>query len=278
MRRGERSGEKGMLTVEAVLSLVPFIIVILGIISLINLFIIHNKIQFAIQQVGNELTCYTYFYQALGLRAGDRELNSEMDKQTEQVDQTLEDLTGFFEEAGRLKESAEGVADAQPSDLLDSLKEVKEGLESTGEAGKTAFHSVKEAMKDPKQTLRGVIYLLMEKGEEKLKSLLAGVIVSGMAESYLSNTFLADGAMTADAYLKKFGVRDGMDGLDFGKSSLFSKDAPHDNLKFRMIDIVVEYDVEVYILKLFFKDPTIHVVQRCAVPAWLDGDGQSYYE
>lgn len=37
--------EKGMMTVEGVLSLVPFIIVILGIISFINIFTVHNKIQ-----------------------------------------------------------------------------------------------------------------------------------------------------------------------------------------------------------------------------------------
>ena len=43
-----------------------------------------------------------------------------------------------------------------------------------------------------------------------------------------------------------------------------------------MIDLVVEYDIEVYFFKLFRKDPTIHVVQRCEVPAWMDGDGVKY--
>ena len=42
--------EKGMMTVEGVLSLVPFIIVILGIISFINIFTVHNKIQYALYQ------------------------------------------------------------------------------------------------------------------------------------------------------------------------------------------------------------------------------------
>ena len=63
------------------------------------------------------------------------------------------------------------------------------------------------------------------------------------------------------------GVVNGMAGLKYDKSSLFSDD----NLK--MIDIVVEYDLEVYFFKLFKKDPTVHVVQRCTLPGWLDGDG-----
>ena len=42
-----RKREEGMMTVEAVLSLVPFIIAVLGIISFINIFAVHNKIQYA---------------------------------------------------------------------------------------------------------------------------------------------------------------------------------------------------------------------------------------
>ena len=87
---------------------------------------------------------------------------------------------------------------------------------------------------------------------------------------YLDSDFSRYQPMTADAYLRYYGVRNGMDGLDFGESQLFSDD------KYRMIDIVVEYDIEVYILKLFLRDPTIHVVQRCSMPAWLDGDGVTY--
>ena len=61
-----RKREEGMMTVEAVLSLVPFIIAVLGIISFINIFAVHNKIQYALYQMTNELTSYTYFYEALG--------------------------------------------------------------------------------------------------------------------------------------------------------------------------------------------------------------------
>ena len=55
--------------------------------------------------------------------------------------------------------------------------------------------------------------------------------------------------------------------MDFGKSRLFC------DADYRMIDLVVEYDVEISLFKLFLRDPAVHVVQRCSVPAWLDGDG-----
>ena len=45
--RWKKTGEEGLLTVEAILGLVPFILVILGIISFIDIFAVHNKIQYA---------------------------------------------------------------------------------------------------------------------------------------------------------------------------------------------------------------------------------------
>ena len=91
-----------------------------------------------------------------------------------------------------------------------------------------------------------------------------------MFQVYLDESFAKHRAMSADEYLINYGVKDGINGLNFKNSSFLSDD------QYRMIDLVVEYDIEVYFFKLFRKDPTIHVVQRCEVPAWLDGDGVTY--
>ncbi|MCM1044735.1 MAG: pilus assembly protein [Candidatus Gastranaerophilales bacterium] len=272
--------EKGMITVEAVLSLVPFIIVVLGIISFINIFMVHNKIQFAIQQMGNELSCYTYFYQALGIRAGDMALNGEIDTQTVGVDNALEDVGNFFDAMGDLGDSYEAMGNASlsnPQEAADAAGNFGDALQNAGETGGQAIDSVIGLAKDPRGTMRGFVYLAMEMGEEAGKSLLLDLISAGMIDPYLETGSTVGLVMTADEYLRYFGVKDGKAGLDFGESSLFSKNALSDHLSFRIIDIVVEYDIEVYILKLFWKEPTIHVVQRCSVPAWLDGDGQTYY-
>lgn len=239
MKKGRQDG---MLTVEAVLSLVPFIMAILGIISFINIFAVHNKIQYSMYQMANELSCYTYFYQALGLRDADKQLGEDADKHTEQLDSAIEELNTFIEQIGEMQGSDAG------------------HLVETGA----------ELLRDPKALLRGFVYLGVEKAEHAAKSFLLEIISGGLMEVYLDESFLDTRPRKADEYLKAFGVKDGIDGLDFGKSELFSDE------EYRMIDIVVEYDLEVYILKLFLKDPTIHVVQRCAVPAWLDGDGTSY--
>lgn len=93
-----------------------------------------------------------------------------------------------------------------------------------------------------------------------------------MIPVYLESTFSPSNPMTADEYLKKAGVTGGVKGLDFSGSRLFQ------DKEYKMIDIVVEYDLEIFFFELFMKKPVIHVVQRCAIPAWLDGDGVHYQE
>ena len=261
--------EKGMMTVEGVLSLVPFIIVILGIISFINIFTVHNKIQYALYQMGSELTCYTYFYQALGIRAGDLKLKEDMDVNTEKLDGAIGDLEEFLSQIGSFEDSISQAAD-RPVSGGANLDDILNQGQEVGNQGAGLAQTARDLMSDPKALLRGFIYLGAEKAENVAKSFLLEIISNGLMGVYLDSDFSRYQPMTADAYLRYYGVRNGMDGLDFGESQLFSDD------KYRMIDIVVEYDIEVYILKLFLRDPTIHVVQRCSMPAWLDGDGVTY--
>lgn len=241
----KREAERGMMTVEAVLSLVPFIMVILGIISFTDIYRVHNKIQYAMYQVGSELSGYTYFYEAVGLRSADLGLKGDIDTQTEKVDEAIGNITTFIGNVNSLSTEA-------------------------FQSGQAVGESVAGFASDPQSLLRGLIYLGIEAGENAGKQLLISWLSEGMLERYLDESYLPSGARDADTFLRKCGVRDGTAGLDYSGSRLFQ------DSEYRMIDLVVEYDVEVYILKLFLKDPTIHVSQRVTIPAWLDGDGVKY--
>jgi len=262
--------EEGMITVEGVLSLVPFIIVILGIISFINIFAVHNKIQYAMFQVGSELSCYTYFYQALGVRSADLKLKEDIDSNTEKLDGAIGEMEDFLTQISSFEDSVNNVRSSNLSNAGSNVDDLLSQGQQTYEQGKHLAQTARDLVSDPKALLRGFIYLGIEKGEGAAKSLLLELISNGLMSIYLDESFSRYQPMSADRYLRYYGVRGGMDGLDFGKSEMFS------DSEYRMIDIVVEYDIEVYILKLFLKDPTIHVVQRCSVPAWLDGDGVTY--
>lgn len=242
----KRGSQSGMLTVEAVLCLMPFVLVILGIISFINIFMVHSKVQVALYETANELSAYTYFYQALGIRDADGKLGSDIESGTVQ-------LTAFLED-------------------IETARANLENKNATEEDFKGVINSGRELVSSPQTLIRNIVYMGIGKAEEAGKSWLASLIAKPLTQNYLntSTSLLSSGGQSADEYLKAFGVRGGMDGMDFGKSTIFT-DSDH-----KMIDIVVEYDLDVYFFRLLFKDPSIHIVQRAVVPAWLDGDGRSY--
>lgn len=242
----KRGSESGMLTVEAVLCLMPFVLVILGIISFINIFMVHSKVQVALYETANELSAYTYFYQALGIRDADGKLGSDIESGTVQ-------LTAFLED-------------------IETARANLENKNATEEDFKGVINSGRELVSSPQTLIRNIVYMGIGKAEEAGKSWLASLIAKPLTQNYLntSTSLLSSGGQSADEYLKAFGVRGGMDGMDFGKSTIFT-DSDH-----KMIDIVVEYDLDVYFFRLLFKNPSIHIVQRAVVPAWLDGDGRSY--
>jgi len=249
MARSQDKKENGMMTVEAVLCLVPFILAILGIISFANIFMVHNKIQHAIYESASELTAYTYLYQVSGWRSADKTLIADS-----------KDVTDFlqsFDEARTALSNLTG-GDTDYEALKDKIGDAEDKVGDTYDKGM-------ELAKNPKKTMQEII--------SKLISVASGEIKDGSLEwigGLLVEGYLENGEESADAYLKAYGVKDGVKGLDYSKSKLFTDD------KLRMIDIVVEYDLEIYFFKLFFKDPSIHVVQRVAVPAWLDGDGGTF--
>ena len=96
MKDTVRNREQGMMTVEAVLSLVPFILLVMGIISCINIFMVHNKMQYALFQSASELSAYTYFYEAFGIRAADLELKEDMDQETVEMDTSANFATSLI--------------------------------------------------------------------------------------------------------------------------------------------------------------------------------------
>lgn len=255
-----------MITVEAVLCLIPFMLMIMGIISLVNVFIVHNKIQYALYGAGSELSSYTYLYEVLGLHSADLKLNEDIDSNTEPVDTAITQITDFMEALSKLEEDVDAVGTADGDVLAETIKGIYEDGNTVYNSTKDILETGRRFAKEPKSLIRGIVYLGIEKADDAAKNLLLRIMVSGLVEKYLAGE---NGGLSADEYLKGYDVKGGMEGLDFSGSTLF-EDAG------KMINIVVEYDVELYFFGLFMKDNSVHVVQRVEIPAWLNGDGTEY--
>lgn len=248
---GIKKGEKGMMTVEAVLCLVPFILVILGIISFANIFMVHSRIQHAIYESASELSAYTYLYQVSGWRDGDGTLDADS-----------QELTDFLESFDEAREALGVLTGGDISE--DTVNDASDKIEDVIDKG-TGL------VQNPKELAMNVIAELLKAGSDGIKDVMLELLEDLLIRKYLDHIFPDGTGQSADEYLKAYGVRDGIRGLQFDSSTLFTDDNRH------LIDVVVEYDLEIYFFKLFMEDPAIHVVQRVTVPAWLDGDGGTYY-
>ena len=272
MKRNDSGNRSGMVTVEVVISFTVFLVVVFGVIYFTNIFIVHNKIQFAINSAAHEIAAYTYLYQALGARDAEKTMNKDLGKYADNVDDTVTQVTDTMNKISGLYDSGKSLVDDASTVTLDTeyIAKIEADAAKVEEAGGNAYGSGKESaakiqglFEDPSGTVVGIIYMAVDGASYYVKSLGARLAAEAMVKKYLKQ-----GDMSADHFLKGMGVKDGYNGLDFSGSTMFCDD------DYRMIDIVVEYDIHVGFLGLIMSDPNIHVIQRASVSAWVGDNGE----
>lgn len=250
MKGKKQKNQSGMLTVEAIGSLIPFILVVMFIISLINVFAVHNKIQHALYQIGGELSAYTYFYEVLDIRDADEAFNKDVKKNTEK-------LVTFLDDMSKLSETM-------------SEETSLEKIEGIGTGVKAVIKDVK-AFENVQEIITQTIFFGAGRAEDKLKEFLVELMTEAMIKKYIDGSFLSSSPeLEVDNYLRAYGISGGVASFDFEGSEFFP--APDH----RIIDITLTYKMDIFFLKILFKDPSVKITQRVVIPAWLDGDGTAY--
>jgi len=262
----QKERESGMMVVEAVLSFTVFIMVVSAIVYLITIFTLHNKVQFAINAAAHEMASYTYLYQAAGLREADKKIAADGEKYVGAIDDTANQIADTLNKIETLSTDAAVISELDPSQIQKTIDDLK----AAGSSGKESVNKVVNLVSNPNDLMVGVIYMAFSAATSEVKKLFAGA-----AATMASKKYLEQGSRDADAYLKGMGVKDGYAGLDFSNSTMFcDKD-------YKLIDIVVEYDVDLSFVRLLIPEAKLHMVQRVTVSGWLGGDEEkslSQYE
>lgn len=264
--------ESGMMVVECTISFTIFLMVVIAIIYLINIFTVHNRIQFAINSAANELSSYSYLYQALGVRGAEQTVEKDGEPYTSKIDDTqaqvIDTLTQIETTFSDGKELADGVSNPELSEdyvsnIEESLKKVGDDIDATKESAEKSKDKITELVSDEDSLLAGIIYMGMSAADYGIHDVAGTVMAELLTKKYL-------GGSEADAYLKSYGIEEGYAGLDFSGSSVFNDSDGTDK---RIIDFVVQYDIDMDFIGFVMPESKLHVVQRVSVAAWLDGDG-----
>lgn len=268
------TSEKGMMVVEASISFTIFIIVIVCIIYLINIFTLHNKIQFAINSAAHQLASYSYLYEAVGLRSGDKTVGADGEPYAQPIDDTVTQVVDSLNKIQQVSSDFEKLSSVTENEELSpsSVENMYNQLQQTGNDVNEAVDSVKKSAVDLRNLLSdadalvaGVIYMGASKLTYEAKHAFGSAAAWVLTKNYLQNDL---SSQNADEYLKSYGISEGYNGLDFSGSSIFCDE------KYKIVDIVVEYDIDFSFAKLIIPEAKLHVVQRVSVAGWLNGDEQ----
>lgn len=259
--------DSGMIAVEASISLTVFIVVVIAIISMTNLFILHNRVQFALNAAANELSSYMYLYQVLGARSAVKTVDKDGQQYTAPIDETqaqivdtLNQFEGLIGEISDAGSNAASLNIANPWDTLSQAQGIINSAQSTYNSAGASLDDLQGLLDDPRSTLGGAAYIGMDyiiyKGQQLGASFLASV--------FTKKNLGSDG----EAFLRSYGV-EGFDALDFSSSHMFNDiDTGR-----RLIDFSVTYEVDMSYIGLVMPDFKVKMVQRVSTAAWLDGDG-----
>ena len=252
--------EDGYIAVETVGAFVPFLLLVISILSLVNIVAVQARVHYALTQAANTLSMYSYTLELIGV---------------------ANNLTTLENKAHRVESEAASIKNDIGTVLtcLNFLSGSSDTASGNGDGPGNTSTSGGDLNIEPQEVLQ----LLMNYSLNELRN----VVFEALARPLIGR-YLANGDMTGDEYLKSVGVvrTDGSrgvsaeglaalqfhewSGLGLGNSVMIDRNGN--------VILTVHYEVEYTFggLKLPFT-PTLRITQTAVTKAWLNGSGKGYW-
>ena len=250
-----RTDEGGYIVVETIGTFIPFVMLVISILSLVNIISTQARVHYALTQAANTLSMYCYSLEVIGI-AGDM---TALDYQTHIAANGV----------NAMKNDIVSVIDG-----IGSMSNIGETIDSAGNVVDRALDWGEQAANDPKSALQ----IVMNCGLGEVRGLIFEYLARPLIGRYLSN-----GGLTGNEYLTRAGVmnkrtgKTGLQALEFyqlrnlglGNSVLIDRNAD--------VKLVVDYEILYTFagLRLPFS-PSLRITQTVVTKAWLSGSGKGY--
>ncbi len=256
-RKLKNSNEKGLVTIEATLSLTFFMFFIVTILSVLNIIIAQVKIGIAIDATAKEISHYSYLYSLTGIGDSLKNVNDSTMTSKQLIDGTLSDIHSVYGEIQNL-------GSTEPSEFGD-INSILSAWDGISDDAESLANNIEAICKDPKDLLFGVAKMGVLKGMDVATSRL---IAAPLARVMVKKHLVTEKDANPENYLKSLRIIPDargsyLGGLDFKQSTIFANNSSE-------IRIVVSYDVEV--LPLLPIDFTFHFCQTAVTTAWGAGN------
>lgn len=246
--------EKGAVIVEATLVIPMFIFLVITLMWVANLCTAQAKIQIAINSAAKEISSYSYLYGLTGIN----EMRAELYEKGETGRSTAsEAITGVKDIYSALSDISDAGSQAfnGAADLDDIVSGAQDGYQNMG-SGISSLNNVYETIKkDPKSFLLSFCSAAAGNGIDKISSTVAGAMGKCFAEKHLTTEYL-----TADEHLRKLGVVNGLNGIDFSASRFCNSGGD---------EIIITAQYQLRPIQFFNIDVKYTIVQTGRTRAWF---------
>lgn len=261
----------GSVTVEALVSFVGFLFVIITILNVANYCRAQMIISNAVDTAAREMAQYSYFFDMTGMKKFNDYVNENAAigaaNLNDVIDGTNSVYTTLAASFSDTEQSAQFLADKIDNQNLNyqdiqaaalALDTNLGNVLSSIDSMETAFESVE---RNPILFAKSLAAFATEQGFEMAKSYAVGAPLAKLFTKANINT----GGTDVQEYLEKLGVVGGFDGLNFNTSTIFSPGEPDD------IHIRCYYKLSLcnFVDKSLFEIP---ICKEAVCGAWLSGD------
>lgn len=249
-----RREQNGSATIEATISLVVFVFVIMAIYLLVNFCVTQARVSYAIDTAAKEMSQYSYFYHALGVQDVKEGLADKAGSAVSAYTSFNSLINGSVETAKEVGADPEGyLTSLVKGDKTDDLNELYGKINE-------ASNVMSEALDNPVEFMSSIAALAGETAwDEATSHLIAAPVAKGMTQRHFGET-----RQEANAYLERMGVVGGLDGMNFNESTIFTGTS-------EKIEVVVYYKLSIkQIIPLL--DNEVLMCQKAITNGWLGGD------
>lgn len=265
------NNQKGSATIEAIISFAGFLFVIFTILSLVNLCRAQMLISSAMDNAAKELSQYSYFYKMSGLQKFSAALGGKKDVGKSHINDVIgsvDDLYGSMVGAiDKTKEGYTNIAEATQDGTLDmnTFQEAYNSLsaetENVGASIDTMTAQFQSVGNNPMLYMKSLVAIASSEGLDLVKS---HAIAAPLAKFFVQQQF-GKNAEEASKNLGTLGVKNGLSGMNFKMSTVFSSQHEED------VRLVVFYRLT--LLQLFdWSVLEVNMCKQSACRAWLAGD------
>jgi hypothetical protein len=252
--------DDGYIVVETLLSFIMFLFFALSLLSLINIVTVNMRMHYAVTQVTNELSMYSYLVDVVGATdelVAFKEAGGKLDAEINTFKDNIRNTVDSTTEAGkRTKEIIDN-----PSTFKDNLSTITDLLESAIGSGEAVVDKAEDMYENPEY----YINLLLDKVlDGAVDYIVANHIIKPMMEKYLEN-----GDTTADTYLNANNIGTDIepynyDTLDFDTRFFMNKNGD--------IIVTVTYDIDYTFGFLPLDFTKLSFTQSAKTRAWIGED------